>query len=106
MAQVNRPRFTSTIINAGWAAATRAAAVSQTARFSTIPQAAPNQAAATQPRTTALVARSPMQSTAIVPRDWSSSTVVVEPVDLPETLDPRLTVLREPTSAQARSYRL
>jgi Mrp family chromosome partitioning ATPase len=27
-------------------------------------------------------------------------------VDLPESLDPRLAVLREPTSAQARSYRL
>jgi Mrp family chromosome partitioning ATPase len=46
-------------------------------------------------------------ATSIVPRDWApSAAVVVEAVDLPESLDPRLIVLREPTSVQARSYRL
>lgn len=102
MAQVNRPKFTSTIINADWAAARRAENGSQTVRINTVAASHPAPA-----RSTALLARPVMTTTAIVSRDWApSGTVVVEAVDLPESLDPRLTVLRDPTSVQARSYRL
>jgi Mrp family chromosome partitioning ATPase len=38
---------------------------------------------------------------------WSAPDVVLmEEVELPRTLDPRLTVLRDPSSIQARGYRL
>lgn len=101
MAQVNRPKFTSTIINADWAAARRSENGSHTVRMNTVPAGGFAPA-----KSTALVAR-PVTTTAVIPRDWTpSATVVVEAVDLPDSLDRRLIVLREPTSAQARSYRL
>lgn len=103
MAQLNRPKFTSTIINADWTAAKRAENGGHTLKMNALPQNV-----ATPPaRSTALVTRPAVFKAAIVQRDWSpSATVTAEGVELPTALDRRFVVLREPSSVQARSYRL
>jgi Mrp family chromosome partitioning ATPase len=107
MAQVNRPKFTSTIINTGWTAAKRAEN-GQTLRMTALPHNVLPQNVATPPaRSTALVTRPASSKTAIVPRDWAPTpTVTAEGVELPANLDDRFILLREPTSVRARSYRL
>jgi Mrp family chromosome partitioning ATPase len=60
------------------------------------------------PIPTALAVRPPAQVTVVPATGWSSPAVVVvvEEVGLPSSLDPRLVVLCEPSSAAARNYRL
>jgi Mrp family chromosome partitioning ATPase len=48
----------------------------------------------------------PSREGALVLRGASNPTIGLEPVTLPEVLDDRLVMLREPGSARARSYRL
>jgi len=101
MSQTNRSRFNATIISTGWTGPIRPENGSgKTVRVATaLNHERP-------PSTTSLAVRPVPATTAVVARDWSSPAVVLEGVDLPDTLDPRLAVLRDPTSAQARSYRL
>jgi Mrp family chromosome partitioning ATPase len=59
------------------------------------------------PSPTALAVRQHAQVSVIPAKGWSAPVVVViEEVGLPSSLDPRLVVLSEPSSAAARNYRL
>jgi Mrp family chromosome partitioning ATPase len=64
-------------------------------------------AQANQPAQTSLVPRPERSRGSITRSGWAPSPVfVLEEVELPSSLDPRLVVLREPNSVQARNYRL
>jgi Mrp family chromosome partitioning ATPase len=66
----------------------------------------PNEDEGKRERASLAVWSSPSQDGALVLRDGSSPTIGLEYLTLPEVLDGRLVMLREPGSAQARSYRL
>jgi Mrp family chromosome partitioning ATPase len=58
------------------------------------------------PSPTALAVRPHKRESVVTAKLWSTPVVVLEEVEPPASLDARLVVLREPSSAQARSYRL
>lgn len=74
--------------------------------WSPAPEAPPPEAARVVP-TTQAIATQRIPSQAIANFAWSSPPVILmEEVELPRVPDPRLVMLREPSSVQARGYRL
>jgi len=111
MSQAERPKFKSTIIDAEWTRAPSAVPPS-TPPVSQPPVQAAQQPAApesdaprrSEPRLAVWSRTNPGE--AVVARGWSSPSVVLQEIDLPEAVDRRLVMLWDPMSEQARAYRL
>jgi Mrp family chromosome partitioning ATPase len=102
MSQAESSRFKKTIIDAEWTAAPLSA--EDEARRVRVTRAIMINGPKPSPTSLALRPATPIH--AIIQHSRPSPVVVLEEVGLPASLDPRLVVLREPSSAQARSYRL
>ena len=111
MSQPERPKFKSTIIDAEWTRAPSAVPPSsppasqspeQAERQAVGPESEPPRRS--EPRLAVWSRTVPGE--AVVARGWSSPSVVLQEIDLPEAVDRRLVMLWDPMSEQARAYRL